>query len=75
MIGRLRDLPNSSSYRDSPDFKPDFESNTLRITTSFCFDYNILSISSHNPYNDREIYYLQGFFLKHPPLIPWTNNY
>lgn len=70
MIGRLRDSPSSSSYRDSPDFKPDFESNTLRITTRFCFDYNILNISSCNPYNDREIYCLQGFFFKHPSLIP-----
>lgn len=64
MIGRLRDLPSSSSYRHSPDFKPDFESNTLRITTSFCFDYNILSISSCNPYNDREILLFAGFFLQ-----------
>lgn len=62
MTGGLRHLPNSSGYRDSPDFKADFESSAFLITTSFCFDDNVLSISSCSSYNYRELYCLQGLF-------------
>lgn len=36
MIGGLGDLPNSSGYRVSLDFKLDFEPRALLIATSLC---------------------------------------